>query len=276
MCKVPASQSTTIMGPAKNTVRLQSCVAAAGDSSTTTKSDYVITSLQFGATPTTVAKPCERKHSQACFHYSSAIARNPQWEVLPCVHGHVKNPENNRPGTEAWEKEHHKSWRDLAVARAGDKCNIDEYPPRYLLSNADPEMVNAGMPGGQLMRYLPWQKNQGADQMWKSACFVPHIAGLTSGRLLAKWNTSPVSKRHAEVGNGIISVKTEVSVNVKPYFKISHFEHSANPPFDHGLWDNKCWPQQQTPNDPGFALFSWDQWYADNPGVVRPDYSVKY
>jgi hypothetical protein len=97
-CNVPPSKSSIILGGAKNTLRLQSCVAAhPPGSSSTSKEDYVIKSLTFGPQPTTIAKVCSKQNSQACFHYSTAIVDNPAWEVLKCPHGNVKNDKENRP-----------------------------------------------------------------------------------------------------------------------------------------------------------------------------------
>lgn len=123
-CSVPAKKSSVLMGEAKNTLRVQSCVAAGAGGSTTTIADYVITSVEFGATPTTVSKVCSEQWSQACYHYSSAIAQNPAWENLPCVHGNVKNPEDKRPGVKRWYTQHDSSWRNKAD-RQEPRCDCD-------------------------------------------------------------------------------------------------------------------------------------------------------
>ena len=114
------------------------------------------------------------------------------------------------------------------------------------------------------MRYLPYKENEDAGRMWKGVCFVPHVKGLSTGQFLNKFNSSPVSKRNSALKNGMISQDTEVKVNVKPYFAMS-FEHEANPPLEAGMRENKCWPKKLAPNDPGFALWSWDEWYDTEP-----------
>lgn len=272
-CNVPPAKSSTIMGPAKNTLRLQSCVAAAGGASTTTKKDLVITSLAFGAKPTTVSKVCSQQWSQACYHYSSAVANNPQWEVLQCVHGNVKNPATNRPGPYEWYKAHDDSWLSPAD-RTTPSCDADEYPPRYLLSDSSPEVVNAGRPGGQLIRYVHNEQNQRAGSMWKGVCFTPHIAGLTPSEFKKKWDDGPAAKKVSRVSNGITQQFAEVSIDVLPSFKISKYEHDANPPRDAGMWENECWPSLKAANDPGFTLWSWDPWYNTHPHLY--DFSQKY
>ncbi|MBE3044640.1 hypothetical protein IMZ48_19185 [Candidatus Bathyarchaeota archaeon] len=247
--------------------------------STTTKDDRVITSLGFGATPTTVSRECSSKWSQACYHYSSAIVQNPAWDSLPCVHGNVKAPgKSERPGVAEWYTAHDESWREPADRGMG-KCDADEYPPRYLLTMNSPEMVNAGMPGGQSIRYLPARENQDAGRaLFTGACFVPLIKNMdmTPKEFLAEWNASPVSKRTTHSQLGVISQRTEIAVDVKPYFKISPFEHAANPPIDAGLWENTCWPKLLAPDDPGFALFSFDPWYIANSPNPKWDFKQKY
>lgn len=48
--------------------------------------EYIITSLSYPATPASlpVTELCHKAHSQACFHYSSAMANNAQWATLTC------------------------------------------------------------------------------------------------------------------------------------------------------------------------------------------------
>ncbi|KAL2130078.1 hypothetical protein VTI74DRAFT_6916 [Chaetomium olivicolor] len=88
-CRVPPKQSSIILGAAKNTLRLQSCVTDANGDASTTKDDHVVTSLTFGPTPTTIEKVCSKAWTQACYHYSSTIAQNNAWDTLKCVHGSV-------------------------------------------------------------------------------------------------------------------------------------------------------------------------------------------
>ncbi len=73
---------------------MQSCDGPPGGVSTTKKDEMVITSLAFGPKPTVVEKTCSAVWSQACYHYSSAIAANLQWDTLKCVHGNVRESRN--------------------------------------------------------------------------------------------------------------------------------------------------------------------------------------
>ncbi|CAI4211293.1 unnamed protein product [Parascedosporium putredinis] len=132
-------------------------------------------SVEFGPKPTTVTMECEERFSQACYHYSSAIEHNPAWEAIKCPHGKVKCPWENRPGPRAWEAQHDKTWRTSNGRPYQGQCEIDEFPPRYLLSDQSPEMIKAGKSGGQLMRYIPQPDNYGAGQLWKGFCFKPYI-----------------------------------------------------------------------------------------------------
>jgi hypothetical protein len=270
-CRVNPGMSTRIMGAARNTLRLQSCVAAAGGASTTAKDDMVITSLAFGAKPTVVERECSKQWGQACYHYSSAIVQNPGWDELKCPHGNVRNPSDNRPAVARWYAQHDRSWMDPAD-RKSPKCDADEYPPRYLLADNSPEMVNAGQPGGQLIRYLPDKQNRQAGGMWKGVCFKPHIEDLTPSQFKTKWTAG--RNKNAVLKQGIISRTAEVSVDVIPSFKISKWGHASSPPANGGMFDNTCWPSGIAAGDPGFSLFSWDDWYDTNPSTY--DFTKPY
>ncbi len=273
----PTAKSSVILGAAKNKLRRQWCapVGVVGGPSTTTKNDYIITTLAFGAKPTVVEAVFKKKHSQAWFHYSSAIANNPQWDSLKCPHGKAKNPDENRRAVEKWKSAHHGSWKNKTDRAWKQTCDVDEFPPRYLLSDTSPEIVNGGKKGGQLMRYIPWPDNQGAGQMWKSACFKPHIAGWTPAEFWKRFSAIPLSGlSKAPSKTGITGLQGKVSVDVVPSFRISKFEHAANPPRDAGLWENTCWPKGIAAGDPGFALWDWDPWYQTNRH--KYDFSKKY
>ncbi|KAF4506259.1 hypothetical protein G6O67_006362 [Ophiocordyceps sinensis] len=60
--------------------------------------EYIITSLSYPATPASlpVTKLCHKAHSQACFHYSSAMANNAQWATLTCP-AHRENYDYKKP-----------------------------------------------------------------------------------------------------------------------------------------------------------------------------------
>jgi hypothetical protein len=262
-CNVKPATATRRMGGANNTVRVQSCTKAPNGGSTTTKVDYVVTSLSFGSRPTTVSRVCSSIYSQACYHYSSAIALTPAWNNIKCPHGSVRG-ETGRPATAAFYRQHHSSWRNPAD-RAYSKCDADEYPPRYLLVKTSPELINAGKPGGQLMRYLPDKENQGAGKMWKGVCFVPHLPKSNTQFLNAFTGNTPINVGANK--QGIRQLQIAMAVDAQPYFAISEFEHAKDPvknppPPDAGMWVNPCWPAIKAAGDPGFALWSWDDWYS--------------
>ncbi|KAH6851101.1 glycoside hydrolase family 18 protein [Chaetomium sp. MPI-CAGE-AT-0009] len=280
-CNVRPQQSTFILGQARNTLRLQSCVPDGSGGATTTKDDHIITSLLFGPTPTTIEAPCSTAWTQACYHYSSAIAQNPAWGTLKCVHGNVQAPfANYRPGVRKWYNQHHESWRlgDKAEAyRDHKRCQVDEYPPRYFLDRyTSPEMLNSGEPGGQLMRYLPDTENERAGQVFKSLCFKPHIDGWTPAEFKRKWDTIPLLKRVPIDDLRVNSLGAELQVDVTPYFKWSKFEHAANPLPDAGMWDNPCWPKKVVSKDPGFTVWKWDDWYSTHTPNPRYNFEEKY
>ncbi|KAJ8121377.1 hypothetical protein ONZ43_g2151 [Nemania bipapillata] len=236
-CRVPPAKSTTRLGPAKNTLREQSCVA-----DKTQKDEMIITSIAYGSRQTQVAKPCSKSWSQACFHYSSAVSRNPSWATLTCPPAAGATAyERPRPAVKTWYNAQHQGggWKDPAN-RQQLACDADEYPPAYLLDDTSPAFINSGLNAqGQSIRYLPDGENRGAGSMWKGACFSPHVAALSDSDVRSK------------------RTYAEVSVNVKPEFTIS------------------SWGQQGiAAGDPGFALLSFDPWYNGKPHPY--DYTKDY
>lgn len=115
------------------------------------------------------------------------------------------------------------------------RCDADEYPPRYLLSDKDPEMINAGQPGGQLIRYLPREQNRAAGRMWRNVCFTPPFENLSPAEFRAMWKAA-TNKKTTTI-NGVVVHTGEALIDVTPTFKLK-FE-----------------------GDPGSTLFSWDNWY---------------
>ncbi|KAK4233824.1 hypothetical protein C8A03DRAFT_47714 [Achaetomium macrosporum] len=270
-CRVPPKQSTIILGEAKNTLRLQSCVTDSNGDASTTKDDHIVTSLTFGPTPTTVEKVCSKAWTQAFYHYSSAIAQNSAWDTLKCVHGSVVAPEATyRPGPAKWYRQHDETWRNglAAVAlRDHDSCQVDEWPPRYFLQKGV---------RGQLMRYLPAKENGLAGQTFKSVCFKPHIESRTPAEFKKKWDAVPLVKKVPVDDKKVNSLATSLEVDLTPSFRFSKFEHAANPLRDAGMWDNPCWPKRGASKDPGFTLWHWDEWYKTHTPNPRYDFSKPY
>lgn len=130
------------MGRARNSIRWQTCVA-----DKTQMSEIVITSLVYapGARPTCIIKHCAKEHSQACFHYSSAIRVNPGWSTITC-HPEATTTAHRleRVATDTYSTQHDgKGWQD-ASKRMRPYCDRDEYPPAYLLHENDPAYFRGG------------------------------------------------------------------------------------------------------------------------------------
>ena len=92
--------------------------------------------------------------------------------------------------------------------------------------------------------------------MWKGVCFAPYVEGWSVAEFKRRWNLGQSGS--AGSGTWLKQFNAEVPVDVTPYFRISVFEHAANPLPNSGLLDNPCWPILLAPNDPGFALFRGD------------------
>jgi hypothetical protein len=258
-CRVSPARSTLRLGVAKNTIRLQSCVK-----DKTQTNEMVITSLSYAtnAQPIQVKKECKKDHSQACFHYSSAIRLNPQWATLTCDQEAATTAHRlNARATNVWSQQHRGNGWQNTNARKQAKCDRDEYPPAYLLHRNHPAFINAGINSqGQLVRYLPDGENRGAGQMWKGACFVPSVEDMSESKFRSEFNKAP-NKQYIKGRNGQIQTLAAITVPTRPEFTISAWGQRNNPPND-GLDVNPCWPSGIASKDPGFALLTFDPWYA--------------
>lgn len=280
-CSVPKASSTLRLGPAKNTLREQSCVPnpATKNVMTTTKVEMIITSISWvaNAAPTLVKATCSKSWSQACFHYSSAMRVSPQWSTLTCPQAAATTRYRfEASATATWASQHRGAGWLNPAKRVAPKCDMDEFPPAYLLDATNPAWLNAGnkdIPGGQLVRYLPAGENRGAGGMWGGACFIPAVKPLSDTQFKNSINAAPNSQKYVENLLGVKKTFAAVTVNVHPEFSITEWGHSSNPPPNEGLNANTCWPSSLTPNDPGFTLLTYDAWYG---GVAPPkDYTLK-
>lgn len=259
-CEIPKSKETLRIGPAKNTLRVQSCSA-----DMTVRKEMIITSIVYAANaaPTEVKKECDQAWSQACFHYSSAIRVNPQWATLTCPPsaGTASRPRPTLRATDVWSRQHKGSgWNDAAT-RGQLKCDRDEFPPAYLLDNTHPAFINSGLNSqGQLIRYLPAAENQRAGQMWKGACFEPLIKDLSNQDFMKDFAKAK-SPSLLNPRSGVNQAMAAVTLNTRPVFVISSWGHSAMPPTDDGLRDNPCWPKAKAALDPAFVLLTYDPRY---------------
>lgn len=262
-CNIPPQKELSrVGGGGKNTLRSLTCV----NDKTKTK-DFVVTTVTYApnAKATQVTKTCDRKHLQACYHYSSAIRVNKQWSTLPCPQGAATTSYRfSASATATYRAEHTGTgWKDKQYRQFKDQCDMDEFPPAYLLDANNPAFIYAGKDKrGQRVRYIPWTDNQGAGQSWKGMCFVGVLDSMsdkdlqdliTKGSLSKPTNPKPQKE----------SVNVAITVDRKPEL-IFDWDLPANPSQDDGLSDNGCWPKDIAVGDPGFALLSLDDWYDTN------------
>lgn len=149
-----------------------------------TTHNYIITSLayQANAPALQVKATCSARWSQACYHYSSVIRENPNFSTLTCPPEAAtvlkpRNPANTLRGTSTWAAEHtggiqkgssntrDEEWKNVKH-RDEQACDMDEYPPAYLLTPNDSAFQLAGRDkDAQVMRWLPRRENTGAGSM---------------------------------------------------------------------------------------------------------------
>jgi hypothetical protein len=94
--------------------------------------------------------------------------------------GVVYTPEGNQ---------HHYQWIEGWVAAGKNKCDRDEWPPRYFWPIAKKNEL------GQMVRFLPSSENRGAGSMWKSFCELNGEINSKGGKnsILYKTLTSETS-----------------------------------------------------------------------------------
>jgi hypothetical protein len=66
----------------------------------------------------------------------------------------------------------------------------------------------------------------------------------------------------------------QVTLDKHPEFTITAWEHRPLP--NDGLNDNECWPSNMAPNDPGYALNTYDKWYSTQATPYPYDYRAAY
>lgn len=252
---------------------------------------YIITSLQYaaGAPRLQMKATCSARWTQACYHYSSVIRENPNFSELVCPQdaATVVKPRKQAPSaTNTWSTEHKggysmglKEWKSPQY-RKEPKCDMDEYPPAYLLTPSDQTYALAGMHrDAQMMRWLPGKQNSGAGSMWRGVCFYGPLKEMTPQQIVDSANDNMINfGRHSNVVNPTVTQFTVgITVAQQPVFTIAQWDHAGNGPGgsqDDGLSQNPCWPQKIAPNDPGFTLLSVDRYYDTHP--IPYDYSKDY
>jgi hypothetical protein len=254
------------MGSQKNTIRNVQCV-----NNQPVTNDVVVTSVVYKPNPTatTFTATCSAKWTQACYHYSSVIRNHKDWAVLTCppaagttgyrMDAAATNEWSNQHKGAGWKEK--KSWPKT--------CDRDEYPPAYLLSNTDTAYVKAGKDAtGQMVRYVPDEENRGAGSLWGSLCLREPLLALNPDEIMNRANQhgfgATVRTRKVRT-NTWTETQVGITVDHRPRFTIGSWGHAANPLPDDGLSANPCWPSAAAPDDPGFALMTYDPWYQGKP-----------
>jgi hypothetical protein len=251
---------------------------------------YIITSVSYAANapPLQVKATCKAAWNQACYHYSSVIRENSAFETLVCppeaatvARKRVKTPK----ATQVWALAHDggsskkgvNEWKN-SQHRVAQRCDMDEYPPAYLLTPRDQAYTLAGKHrDGQMVRWLPASDNQGAGSMWKGACFQAPLNELSAQQIVdfANDNTKNFGRKADRISPTLTEYQVGITVAQRPEFTIAQWDHAGTAGSqDDGLSENLCWPQAIAPLDPGFTILSIDRYY-DNK-VIPYDYRKDY
>ncbi|KAI1420347.1 hypothetical protein F5Y12DRAFT_773668 [Xylaria sp. FL1777] len=269
-----------------NTLRTTEC-GANGQKTTT---DYIITSITWPANPSTitVSATCSQKWAQACYHYSSVISNHTPWKTLTCPpEAATTSRRLDAVATRTWLGQH--DGNQELVGNAGNwinkmyrpstaaDCARDEFPPAYFLTRNDPAFINSGRnTNGQMIRYLPGGQNTGAASMWNSICLQKPIDEITDDQVLfSKILRSPKSPGTSRLKTAE-AFYVHIDVDHRPVFIITDWQQPVIAGDLDGLRSNPCWPQRLAPNDPGFALLTYDQWYTQHGRTPEYDYSSPY
>jgi hypothetical protein len=231
---------------------------------------------------------CPASAGQACYHYQSVIKANPKFATLTCPPEAASTAwRYDGRATVSWsEQRKGDGWLRngyyVGLQNQGDGCDRDEYPPAYLMNAQDPAILNGGNNiNGQMVRYLPSKMNAAGGRLWKGVCFQPLLKGLQMADLRSIVDKDKNKKTVVVQSKGKTVTQTHATFTAteRPEFQITAFPPIPAPPVNHPTWsdgvaDNPCWDQAQQAQDPGFAIFTWDAWYNNNP---RPyDYQKPY
>jgi hypothetical protein len=206
--------------------------------------------------------------------------------VCPPEAATFSNPRNNPPSaTKTWAAEHNGGYKLGGVSewknsqyRAKGTCDMDEYPPAYLLTPRDQAYALAGIhKDAQMVRWLPSKENQGAGSMWRGVCFYGPLKELTPQQIvdLANDNTKNFGRQMKPIKPTSTEYTVGITVAQHPEFTIAQWDHAGTlGSQDDGLSENPCWPRAIAPQDPGFTLLSVDRFYDTNP--LPYDYDKDY
>ncbi|KAG9191337.1 chitinase [Alternaria panax] len=283
-CSIPAAKQERRIGEGKNTIRKLSC----DKNDKTQTNDEIVVSAVYAKNPTPhkVEVACPKSASQACYHYSSVIKANTDWSVLTCPPEAASTAWRQDGGaTESWSSQHNGAgWQKNSYYKSmkdkSNGCERDEYPPAYLMNKQDPAWINGGKNmKGQVVRFLPRKENNAGGRLWKGMCFRPLMDQLTEAEL-KKAIADDKKKRVIVNTKGVTETHATMTLSKRPELHITSWPTPPAPPAgnpkwgDAGIAANPCWDQSRQAQDPGFALFTYDPWYQNNPG--RYNYKAEY
>jgi hypothetical protein len=264
-CSIKAGNEWKRKGPSLNTLESRGC----DRQDKTTTHEWVVTSITYGPTPTAIAVHCSEQWSQACYHYSSVIRVNPQWATLTrpdaaattAHRGTAINVNNGPIATKVFKSQHTGANWLLKSTNGGPDCNIDEYPPAYLIDPRDDAWRFSGIDArGQLVRHLDSFSNKGAASAWRSVCFKPLLQDMSNNDFRAAVERDPTARPFSTNGKTTKRMGS-ISVKQRPSFYWGTWAHAANPPPNDGLDSNPCWNKKDAPEDPGQVLLTYVPYY---------------
>ncbi|KAL9113309.1 MAG: hypothetical protein Q9227_002644 [Pyrenula ochraceoflavens] len=233
---------------------------------------------------TTITKTCQGKsHTQACYHYYSAI-QNYDWvkSTFTCTDS---NKRRKGKATNIWTQQHtNRDWWKYTTTSylfKGDKmsapeCQADEFPPGYFWSTNTKQSLLAKT--GQLIRWLPQSENGGAAKLWTSFC-DNNDGGAGNGQTYKRDNQN-ANVKEGQLNKRLVSLQEPAKKKNKgadgtttaiydadftrAVFALDFDWTGVDKPTKQNNWglkENPCWPQDIVPDDPGYALLEDDNWY---------------
>lgn len=253
-----------------------------------------------GSYPTEIPATCSEKWTQACYHYRSVMSvweKKGKTDMVRWTCYETTGTSVNGRTTATWGstaigpiKKGHQHWFPWANGfiyrlkaqdpSANDKgCERDEWPPRYFWPG-DKAAERKGLE--QRVRFLPAHENGGAGGMWNGFC-ADNAAQtvLKDGKTYQNPKFIKTVSSTTEIdklaGGGKTTIITRVSVQTAhAIFTIKSWENLPDDPKWHGLMLNTdCWPKKLAPEDPGWALFTNDEFYLEQHKELQ-QYTARY
>ncbi|KAH0437120.1 glycosyl hydrolase family 18 [Colletotrichum camelliae] len=187
---------------------------------------------------------------QACYNYSSVIARRRDLQSLTCPSD--KALRAPRPIVGEYNEQHHTAWSSGWLQEADLECERDEYPGASVWQARDNSVW---------IRLIPATDNSRAAWLF-GGCPDREEEHLVGERSIG---TSVDGCRTYDVWQRTLQ-KMETVIDIQ-------FTNMGNMPPDFGITANPCWPKTLV-NDPGFALLTDDPWYRQ--GTDRDEFIEYY